>query len=192
MESDFLKLVSIRSKGHKKQLLLSHLQQDAFAGFLKPLINNHLMVINTNLGLDVYYHSIIDHQKLIVDTFLLYVAERHVSVNDFHIKAINKASELKEETRLLFLRLVEMPLFFKSYTKSLFYQMGLNYDSNQHILSKLFALWQEQLLLLNEEEEVANTFRPFLSNLQKTYIQNYSQPDLKRLLQDALAPLNVN
>ncbi len=192
MESDFLKLVSIRSTGHKKQLLLGHLQQEAFGSFLKPLINNHLMVINTNLGLDVYYHSIIDQHKLIADTFLLFVAENHVSDNDFHFKVINRISDLKNETRLLFLKLVEMPLFFKSYSKSLFYQMGLNYESNQHILNELFAIWQEQLVLLNEEEEVANTFRHFLSNLQKAYIQNYSQPDLKRLLQDALAPLNVN
>ncbi len=192
METHYLKLVSIRSKGYKKQLLLSHLQQDAFGGFLKSLLKNHLMVINTNLGLDVYYHSNIDQHKLITDTFLLYVAESHVSVHDFHFRAINKSTELKEETRLLFLKLVEMPLFFKSYSKSLFYQMGLNYESNQHILSELFALWQEQLLLLNEEEKVSNTFRPFLSNLQRIYIQNYSQQDLKRLLQDALAPLNVN
>lgn len=192
METTLLKLVSIRSKGHKRQLLLNYQEQDSFCEVLKPLVKNHLMVINTNLGLDVYYHSRSDHQELILDTFLSCSSQKEVSKHDFHYKGINNTLQLKEETRSLFLRLIEMPLFFKSYSKSLFHQMGIHFENNHVILSDLFSIWQEQLLVLNDDEDAANTFKPFLSNLQKSYIHHKCHPDLKPLLEDALVPLHLN
>lgn len=192
METTLLKLVSIRSKGHKKQLLLNYQEQDSFCEVLKPLVKNHLMVINTNLGLDVYYHSLSDQQELILDTFILCVAQDDASKNDFHFKGINSTTELKEETRSLFLRLVEMPLFFKSYSKSLFHQLGFYFESNHVILSALFSIWQEQLMVLNDDEESSSTFKPFLCNLQRSYINHKCHPDLKHLLEDALVPLHLN
>lgn len=192
METTLLKLVSIRSKGHKRRLLLNHQEQDAFCEILKPLVKNHLMVINTNLGLDVYYHSLLDQQELILDTFIMCVAQKDVSKNDFHFKSINTTAELKEETRSLFLRLIGMPLFFKSYSKSLFRQLGFYFESNPVILSALFSIWQEQLMVLNAEEASADTFKPFLCNLQRSYINHKCHPDLKHLLEDALVPLHLN
>ncbi len=150
------------------------------------------MVINTNLGLDVYYHSLTDQQELILDTFILCMTPKSVTLNDYHFKGINSKTELREETRSLFLRLVEMPLFFKSYSKSVVHQLGFYFESNPTILSTLFSIWQEQLMQLNDDEESANTFKPFLCNLQKSYIHHKCHPDLRQLLEDALVPLHLN
>ena len=71
MENSKLKILNISGKGFKKELLISSKEVITLNIFLKGIINDKVMIINTNVGLDVYYHSLICFKDLIVNAFLL-------------------------------------------------------------------------------------------------------------------------
>lgn len=192
MDSSFLKIVSISSRGYKKHLLLNTSEVTTLVSFLTSVLKSEVMVLNTNLSLDVYYHSEKRHGDLIKDAFLLLLVSKSITERDFHFKYFNDGSEILVETKALFLRLVAMPLFFKSYSKSLFHQINLNYENNRIILGDVFSIWQEVLLDLSSNEGNTKKFKGFLSHLQKTYITHTCPPDLMDLLEEALHPWHVN
>lgn len=192
MKTSLLKIVSISSKDYKKQLLLKVSEVDTMTNFLKGVLKNEVMVINTNLALDVYYRAQTEQFELIKDAFLLVNAHKKTSSSDFHFRSFASQQDIFNEAHALFLKLSGMPLFFKSYSKSLFHQMSVKYESNRLILLNLFAIWQTVLLDLNAQEVHRQKFKTFLTTLQKLHITYQYPPDFRSLLEDALETLHVN
>ena len=130
MEDSQLKIVNISSKNFKKQLLVSSKEVLILYSFLKDLFPGEVMIINTNIGLDVYYYSPLVYDDLIVNKFLLLSTSKGKTFEDFHVKSLNYREEIEVETKRLFEKLFKNPLLFKNYTKSLFNQLKINYNRN--------------------------------------------------------------
>lgn len=187
-----LKVVSISCRGYKKQLLIPPKEVSPFVVFLKSVIKEEVMAMSTNLGLDIYYRSPVNQLQIIQNTFLLLMIPSNKTVEDFHFNCFEDTKDIVLETQRIFIRLSEMPLLLKSYSKSLLYQMEKNYDVNNAIVPELFSMWQEALLSLDYGDPQNIKLKYFLSNLQKTYIRNSCHPDFKGLLEDVLSPLHEN
>ncbi len=192
MEDSQLKILNISGKGFKKQLLISSKEVSTLHVFLKEIINDSVMIINTNVGLDVYYHSSLCYKDLIVNAFLLLTTCKGKSMDDFHIKSLNSESDIENETNRFFEKLIKNPLLFKSYTKSLFNQLKINYSNNVELIDELLALWQNKILETNLDSNILKIMVPYIINLQGTYFETLNQPILKSLARETLKEARFN
>lgn len=184
MKVSQLKILNISGKGFKKQLLISSKEVSTLLTFLKGIVNEDVMIINTNVGLDVYYHAPLCYKDLIVNAFLLLTTCNGKSMDDFHIKSLNSTEEIENETNRFFEKLIKNPLLFKSYTKSLFNQLKKNYTNNTSLIDELLVLWQNNILEKNLD--VLNQMMPYIANLQGTYAETFNEPILKHLVRETL------
>ncbi|WP_100616066.1 hypothetical protein [Confluentibacter citreus] len=192
MEDSQLKIVNISGKGFKKQLLISSKEVSTLHTFLKEIINDKVMIINTNVGLDVYYHSSVCYKDLIVNAFLLLTTCSGKSINDFYIKSLSSLTDIESETNRFFEKLIKNPLLFKSYTKSLFNQLKMNYSNNTELIDELLALWQNKILETNLGSNILKVMMPYIINLQGTYFDTLNQPILKSLARETLKDARFN
>ncbi|MDO9038578.1 MAG: hypothetical protein Q7U59_09555, partial [Lutibacter sp.] len=65
MDTSVLKSVFISSKNHKLSLLISSKEVSALSDFLELTINEKVLILNTNLGIEIYYQSDLDYTNLI-------------------------------------------------------------------------------------------------------------------------------
>ncbi|MHA7943268.1 hypothetical protein ACJOV8_009340 [Formosa sp. 3Alg 14/1] len=181
-----LKMVSFSSKGYKKELIISTDQVDVMQAFLVEILSCDIMIINTNLGLDVYYNHVHNQKNQIESAFLILLAKQGRNILDFFCYDLNSVDEITLKIHHYFKRLIEHPLLFKSYSKSLCYQINFNYSQNSKIIETLFSIWQDELLRLNNTNIQVYILRTFLSNLQLTYIQQSCKPELQDLLRSVI------
>lgn len=187
-----LKIVNISSKGFKKQLLISSKEVATLYSFLRQVIKGKVMVINTNIGVDIYYQSPLVYDDLIVDTFLLLSTCKGKLVGDFHIKALNSREDIEAETVKIFEKLVKNPLLFKSYSKSLFNQLKKEYGHNRELIEELIGLWQHKIPEMLLQNEVRYILMPQIANLQVLNGDSAGTSLLKQLIEETLSSIRCN
>ncbi len=192
MDPSLLKSVFISSKRYKKQLLIKHDEVSTWQTFLKNAIKNKVLIINTNLGLDVYYQSSSDCSLIIKNSFLLIIAKNCKSANEYRITSLNTIQKLRNAIKNSFIRLCKMPLIFKSYSKSMLNQLNKQFKNNTMIIKELFVVWQNVLNILCQEEIYALKIKKFQHNLQDNFIENNYNPLLKQLIKDSTSSLRCN
>jgi len=192
LDPSLLKSVFISSKRYKKQLLIKHDEVSTWQTFLKNAIKNKVLIINTNLGLDVYYQSSSDCSLIIKNSFLLIIAKNCKSANEYRITSLNTIQKLRNAIKNSFIRLCKMPLIFKSYSKSMLNQLNKQFKNNTMIIKELFVVWQNVLNILCQEEIYALKIKKFQHNLQDNFIENNYNPLLKQLIKDSTSSLRCN
>ncbi|OMP30356.1 hypothetical protein [Mangrovimonas sp. DI 80] len=192
METPELKVVSIYSKGYKKQLLISSSEVITLTSFLKGVIKNEVLVINTNLGVDIYYFAMVDHTNLIVDTFLLLKTSNGQNREEFIIKSLNHQQAIASETQRFFAKLVKNPLLFKSYSKSLAHQIKNYYKPSSTLINELLSLWKMELIKAPHNSSIDSTLLPLIMSLTASNIEEDSQPVVEALIREAMSMRNSN
>ncbi|WP_053992146.1 hypothetical protein [Mangrovimonas sp. TPBH4] len=194
METPELKVVSVYSKGYKKQLLISNSEVATLCSFLKGVIKNEVLVINTNLGVDIYYYALVDHTNLIVDAFLLLKTCNGQHREEFIIKSLNDQKAILEETQKFFAKLIKNPLLFKNYSKSLSHQIKNNYSASSKLVNELLNLWKRELLKVPHSNAVESTSNllPLIMSLTASNIEEDSQPVVEALIREAMSMRNSN
>src|SRR5690606_3076694 len=122
-----LKIVNISSKGFKKQLLISSKEVATLYSFLRQVIKGKVMVINTNIGVAIYYHSLLTYDDFIVDIFFLLSIRQGTTVEYVHITCLNSREDIEINTVKILEQLLINSLLFKSYSKSLLHQLNKEY-----------------------------------------------------------------
>ena len=192
LEPALLKSVFISSKRYKKQLLIKHDEVSTLQTFLKNTIKNDVLIINTNLGLDVYYQSSSDCSAIIKNSFLLLITKNGKNANEYRIVSLNSIQKLRGVMKNTFIRLCSMPLIFKSYTKSMLHQLNGYFSKNTVIIKELFIVWQGVLNILCQEEIYVLKIKQFQKNLQSFFIELNYNPLLKQLIKDSTSSLRCN
>ena len=191
MEST-LKSVFISAKNYKKQLIIPHNEVSALHTFLKNTINNEVVIVNTNLGLDIYYLSSSLCGNLIKNSFFLMNSKKHLSADQFRITICDSAEDVKSFTKKSFLQLGRMPLIFTSYTKSMLHQFNENFSDNKRIIAALFVLWQHVLEELCKEQQHTQKISHFRGLLQEAFIEKNYDNVFKELIKESVAMLRCN
>jgi len=192
LDSSLLKSVFISSKRYKKQLLIKHDDVPKLQTLLKNAIKNEVLIINTNLGLDIYYQSSSDCSTIIKNSFLLLITKNGKSVSEYRMVSLNSIQKLRSAMKNTFIRLCSMPLIFKSYTKSMLYQLNRHFGKNTIIIKELFSVWQDVLNILCQDEIYALKIKQFQKNLQSFFIEHNYNPLLKQLIKDSTSSLRCN
>ena len=192
MDSSLLKSVFISSKRYKKQLLIKHDEVSTLQTFLINAIKNEVLIINTNLGIDVYYQSSSDCSLIIKNSFLLVITKNGKRAAEYRITSFNTIQKLRSAMKNSFIRLSTMPLIFKSYSKSMMNQLNKHFKKDTKIIKTLFVVWQDVINILCKEEIYALKIKKFQQNLQDNFIENNYNPLLKQLIKDSTSSLRCN
>jgi uncharacterized protein (DUF2249 family) len=191
MEDSKLRTVSISNKSLKKELLISSNQVNSLNMFLKDIMKNDVMIISTNIGLDVYYYAPISYHEIIFNTFLLIANCNNKSSKDYFVKVLNSEVEIKHATQYFFEKLLKNPLLLKSYAKSMSFQINSKSKENASIIKELLALWKEVLYKMNDDLGMQKLI-PFLVHFQDSNLKENDNSIVQKLIQEALSTTRVN
>lgn len=187
-----LKSVFISSKKHKLYLLISSKDVSALSGFLELTINEKVLILNTNLGIEIYYNSNIDYTNLITHSFLLIAAKKGNKTTEFRIAPFRALPELKNGLHQMLVRLNTMPLAFNCYSKSIIHQLNKNYEKNNQLIGSLFSVWKQILLLINLNEQSNQRLKQFEKTLEEFDEKSSVNAILKQLIANATNAMRQN
>ncbi|MDY0780211.1 hypothetical protein [Tenacibaculum sp. IB213877] len=187
-----MKAVFIHGKQYKKELLLSHKEVEKLQSFLQSSTHNDVLILNTNLGVEIYYSCSLDCSSIIVNSFLMFFSKTNKCKEDFKIVSINSNEDLVNRATYIFKKLVTMPMIFTSYSKSTYNQLTHLCVNNTKLVNQLLVLWQEVLFLEAQNEEPSLKSRKFLENIQNVYVDNYCKKPMQELIKIAMCKLRYN
>ncbi|MFO7672753.1 MAG: hypothetical protein R6V74_03505 [Lutibacter sp.] len=192
MDTLLLKSVFISSKKHKLSLLISSKEVTALSDFLEITINEKVLILNTNLGIEIYYHSDIDYSNLITHSFLLIASKQGNQTTEYRIAPFRTFPELKNGLQQMLIRLNSMPLAFNCYSKSIIHQLNKNYEKNNQLIGSLFSIWNKILLLINLNEQSNQRLKQFEKTLEEFGDKSNVNAILKQLIANATNAMRQN
>lgn len=123
-----------------------------FESFLKENIKDEVLVVNTNIGMEIYYCSGNDYSTFIKDSILLYTLK-----NLDHSKLKFRYNLNKEEVYQSFcealMTFAQYPQLFLAYTKKFIYIKKRN-KSSQYLIPVLNGFFEEVLKVLIETNKM--------------------------------------
>ncbi len=169
-----IKSVNIRSIDLKRRLLMSSAMVAVFESFLKQNIGNEVLVVNTNIGMEVYYYSKNDYNVFIRESILLYTLKE---IDQSKLKFRNNLN--KEEVYQSFcealMTFAQYPQIFLAYTKKFIHLKRKN-KSSKYVIPILNSFFEEVLGFLTKTGKI-----PHFEKVQKA--KNKSQkPDPDRMV----------
>jgi len=117
-----------------------------FESFLKENIENEVLVVNTNIGMEVYYYSDNDYSTFIKDSILLYILK-----NVDHSKLKFRYNLNREQVYQSFcealMTFVQYPQLFLAYTKKFIHLTQRN-QSSKYLIPILNGFFEEVFKVL--------------------------------------------
>jgi hypothetical protein len=192
METSLLKSVHISSKKYKISILIAHNEVSTLLNFLESTLQTKFLILNTNLGLEIYYYSNKNLSALITNTLLLITSKKKQDLNDFRIKSFTSEERLLRGMQQTIKKLANTPLSFRCYTQNLFKQINDNYSSKKEIIEELFNIWKLLLSTLSLTEISTNNFNQFINSIEEFKRTSTFNPVLKILITDAINSIRQN
>jgi hypothetical protein len=187
-----LKSVFISSKKHKLSLLISSKEVTALLDFLEITIKEKVLILNTNLGIEIYYESDIDYSSLITHSFLIIASKKGNETTEYRIAPFRTFTELKNGMHQMLVRLNSMPLAFNCYSKSIIHQLNINYKKNNQLIASLFSVWKQILMLINLNEQSNFKLKQFEKTLDDFGEKSSVNAILKQLIANATNTMRQN
>lgn len=186
-----LKYLHINEKHHKKQLLISHRQVETLKNFLMELLGDEVLIINTNLGLEIYYESVYDCTQIIKDTFAIVACKKCKPEDSYRFFSFQNEQEVQQFIDHSMYKLAKMPLFV-SYTKSILTQLNGQFESNRKLIGRLLHIWHKVSQNLRYKNSNIQKIRAFRNDFQTVYINNVESDVLKKLFMEMLETKHLN
>lgn len=188
-EIESIKSVNIIGLGVNRRLLMSSSMVTVFESFLKENIGQEVLVVNTNIGMEVYYYSKNDYSVFIKESVLLYVLTQ---INREKLKFknnLNKIEVYKSFCEAL-LTFSQYPQTFLAYTKK-FIHLREKHESSRFVIPILNGFFEEVLMVIEKTGKM-----PHYKKIQ--HAKNKSQksgPDkiiIKNLISEILLKRHSN
>ena len=148
-----IKSVNIRSIDIKKRLLMSSPMVEVFQSFLKDNVCSEVLVINTNVGMEVYYCSENNYSGFIKESFLLYTVKNISPLKLRFRNHLNREQVHKNFQEALF-TFAGYPRLFLAYAKKFIHHVKENNSNSKQVVPILNGFFEEGLRLLAEKGNV--------------------------------------
>ncbi|WP_010522910.1 hypothetical protein [Aquimarina agarivorans] len=178
METDKLtnlKSVTVKTSGFKKSLLLSPNVSYKFLQFLKDTIGKEVVLINTNIGVQIFYYSAKNYSKFIKESMLLYTIKLNDSIKlkfTFQLTGIHVRKQFKDTVYTF----SQYPRLFLAYSKK-FLNVKNENKSSKMVMPFLNAFFDKTLASIIKK----NGMIPFQNELNITRIKGI-KPEINQLL----------
>ncbi|MBG6133021.1 hypothetical protein IWQ47_004257 [Aquimarina sp. EL_43] len=172
-----IKSVNIRSIDFKRQLLMSSAMVAVFESFLKESIGNEVLVINTNIGMEVYYFSNNDYSTFIRESILLYTLTQ-IDHKRLKFKNNQNREEVYQSFCQALITFSQYPQIFLAYAKKFIHLKAKN-KSSRFVIPILNSFFEEVLKVLSKTGKVPHyekikkaKNKSHKSDLDKSIIEN--------------------
>jgi len=162
-----IKSVNIRSTDIKRRLLMSSASIDVFEVFLKETIGDEVLVVNTNIGMEVYYYSENDYSNFIKENIVSYI------LKGLDRSKLKFRSNLNRETVYQsfcesLMTFAQYPQLFLAYSKKFIHIKRRN-ESSIHVIPILSGFFEEVLKVLSKTNKMPHyeKIKKVRSDIQK-------------------------
>ncbi|WP_108866543.1 hypothetical protein [Aquimarina aquimarini] len=184
-----IKSVNIRSTDIKRRLLMSSSTVLVFETFLSESIRNEVLVINTNIGMEVYYSSENDYSLFIKESMLLYTLTQ---INRDKLKFRNNLT--KEEVYQSFCEALitfsYYPQIFLAYTKK-FIHIQKTHQSSRFLIPALNGFFEEVFKELDKTGKIPH-YEKIKRAKSKGHKPSKSEIAIKKLISEVLLKKHSN
>ncbi len=150
-----IKSVTIRSLHIKRRLLMSSSTVAIFESFLKENIGDEVLVVNTNIGMEVYYYSKNDYSTFIKESVLLYTL-KHIDQSKLKFRNNSCREKVYQSFCEALMTFAQYPQIFLAYTKKFIHIKKKN-KSNKHLIPILNKFFEEVLNVLKETNRMPHS-----------------------------------
>ena len=185
-----IKSVQIKSTDLKRYLLMSPSKVKVFQSFLQSSIGNEVIVVNTNLGMEVYYYSTNDYSNFIKESVLLYTLTLSNQERLKFKSCINK-KEVYDSFSETLSKFSQYPQFFLAYTKKFIRLQEVNKNS-KFIMPVLIDFFEKGMQLLSEKGRIPYYQKDQLIKQKSRESVNDSEKIIKNLVSQVLMKMNSN
>ncbi|MEW7277666.1 hypothetical protein ABW636_03635 [Aquimarina sp. 2201CG1-2-11] len=184
-----IKSVTIRSIEIKKRLLMSSSKVMIFESFLKENIGNEVLVVNTNIGMEVYYYSKNNYSRFIRESVLLYTIK---NVNPLKLKFRDNLTrkEVYQSFCEALITFSQYPQLFLAYAKKFIY-LKKEHDSSKFVMPVLDSFFEEVLAFLVETGKIPH-YEKVKSAKFKSQILDIDNTVIKDLISEILLKKHYN
>ncbi len=155
-----IKSVNIRSTDIKRRLLMSSLTVSTFQSFLKDSIGDEVLIINTNVGMEIYYYSVNDYGNFIKESALLYTL-KHIDNTKLKFRNSVTSEEVKKNFTEAIITFAKYPQMFLAYAKK-FIRLRNTNTGSEYVMPILDDFFEDAMRLLAETGKV-----PHYEKIQK-------------------------
>ena len=148
-----------------------------FESFLKESIGNEVLVINTNIGMEVYYFSNNDYSTFIRESILLYTLTQ-IDHKRLQFKNNQNREEVYQSFCQALITFSQYPQIFLAYTKKFIHLKEKN-KSSRFVIPILNSFFEEVLKVLSKTGKIPHyekikkaKNKPHKSDLDKSIIEN--------------------
>lgn len=184
-----IRSVSVRSRQTKMRLLMPSSMVEMFQQFLKETIENEVVVVNTNISMQIYYYSKNDYSHFIRESVLLYVMKR-VGGTELKFQYGNDKQEVFEHFSAAMYSFAKYPQLFLAYSKKILY-IKKKYPGSRFIMPVLIDFFEDVLRVLGEANKI-----PHIDKIKRAKNKSQSpetQEDiLRRLVSEILLKKHNN
>jgi len=150
-----IKSVNIRSTDIKRRLLMSSSTADTFQSFLKDSIGDEVLIINTNVGMEIYYYSSSNYSNFIKESALLYTL-KHIDTTKLKFRNSLSSEEVKKNFTEAIITFAQYPQLFLAYAKKFIHLRNTNLRS-KYVMPTLNDCFEGTIRLLAETGKVPHS-----------------------------------
>ncbi|MDH7445417.1 hypothetical protein [Aquimarina sp. 2201CG14-23] len=184
-----IKSVNIKSTDIKRRLLMSSNMVKIFQSFLKESIGNEVIVINTNIGMEVYYYSSNDYSIFIKDSVILYTL-KHINPAKLKFKCYLRREEVHQSFCEALFTFSQYPQIFLAYAKKFIRLIDINEDS-RFVMPILNNFFEDTLQLLKETGKVPH-YEKIQNEKNKSQKSDLNQKMIDNLISEILLKKHRN
>lgn len=184
-----IKSVNIRSVDIKRQALMSSSMVDVFESFLKETIGSEVLVVNTNIGMGVYYHSKNDYSTFIRESVLSYTIT-HIDQKKLKFRNNLNRRDVYQSFCETLIAFSEYPQIFLAYAKKFIHLKEKN-KTSLFVIPILTGFFEEVLKVLEETGKI-----PHYEKIERAK-NKFQKPDtdnkiIKELISEVLLKKHYN
>jgi len=179
-----IKSLNIRSIAIKRRLLMSSSMASVFESFLKESIGNEVLVVNTNIGMEIYYYSNHDYSAFIKESVLGYMI-KEVDPSKLKFRHNVNRDEVYKSFCEALMTFAQYPQLFLAYSKK-FIHIKKENASSIHVIPILSDFFEEVLTVLTETSKMPH-YQKIISARRKNRLQK-PDPD-KAVIQELIAAI---
>ncbi len=171
-----LKSVTIKASGFKRKLLLKPNLAKQFLLFLQGVIGNEVVLINTNIGIQVFYYSNKNYSLFIKESMLLYRMKTN-QTNQLNFTNQNNGIQVRKQFKNAVYTFSQYPRLFLAYSKK-FIKIKKENTKSKIVMSFLSIFFEKTLTGIIQKKGMI----PFQNKLNFNIIKSLNSEITEKLL----------
>lgn len=177
-----LKSINIRSVEIKKRVLMLTEDVQRFQEHLRGFVNNEVLVVTTNIGIEIYYVSNIDYFSYIKQKTALYLA-KNTQNSKLKYRNNNTYEKVRQGFKEAFFTFSKYPQLFLAYVKKLKFVRS-QHEHNKIINKALESFLKEAIDHLSKQHVI-----PHVSKVQNASANSASYKIAPEIIKKLIAEI---